>query len=156
MVCSTGGEDPCTTPGCTYSVQCLTCRDRGPDTVPLEEEVEGERRPGQGQVGVPCTSLYHGESGYSAFTRGLDHQADLDKKSKTNAMVRHASLYHQGKENEVEFTMSVESTHMDPLTKQLREGVMIISNQQDILLNSKQEFLQGAVPSTRVQRGFGR
>ena len=74
----------------------------------------------------------------------------------TNAMVRHASLYHQGKENEVEFTMSVESTHMDPLTKQLREGVMIISNQQDILLNSKQEFLQGAVPSTRVQRGFRR
>ena len=46
MVCSTGGKGPCTTPGCTYSVQCLTCRDRGPDTVPLEEEVEGKRRPG--------------------------------------------------------------------------------------------------------------
>ena len=107
-------------------------------------------------MGVPCTSLYHGESGYSAFTRGLDHQGDMEKKVKTNAMVRHASLYHQGREEEVDFSMSVMSTHMDPHTKQLREGVMIISNQQDILLNSKQEFLQGAVPSTRVQRGFGR
>ena len=71
-------------------------------------------------------------------------------------MVRHASLYHHGRKDEVDFSMSVESTHRDPLTKQLREGVAIIANQQDILLNSKQEFLQGAVPSTRVQRGFGR
>ena len=156
MVCSTSGRGSCTSPGCTYKVQCLACRDRGPDTVPLEEEVEGERRPGQGQVGVPCTSLYHGESGYSAFTRGLDHQADLVKGEKTNAMVRHTSLYHQGKENDVEYSMSVVSTNMDPLTRKIEEGVSIISNQQDILLNSKQEFLQGAVPNTRVQRGFGR
>ena len=45
-------------------------------------------------MGVPCTSLYHGESGYSGHTRGLDHQDDLAKKEKTNAMVRHTSLYH--------------------------------------------------------------
>ena len=137
-------------------MQYLACRDRGPDTVPLEEEVEGERRPGQGQVGVPCTSLYHGESGDSGHTRGIDHQDDLVKEEKTNAMVRHTSLYHQGREDEVDYAMSVVSTHRDALTRQLREGVAIISNQQDILLNSKQEFLQGAVPSTRVQRGFGR
>ena len=42
--------------------------------------------------------------------------------------------------------MSVSSTHTDALTRQIREGVAIINNQQDILLNSKQEFLQGAVP----------
>ena len=71
-------------------------------------------------------------------------------------MVRHTSLYHQGREAEVDYSMSVVSTHMDALTRQLREGVTIISNEQDILLNSKQEFLQGAVPNTRVQRGFGR
>ena len=41
MVCSTGGTGPCTAPGCTYRVQCLACRDRGPDTVPLEEEADG-------------------------------------------------------------------------------------------------------------------
>ena len=118
--------------------------------------MEGVKRPGQGRVGVPCTSLYHGESGYSAFTRGLDHQEDQEKVDKTNAMVRHTALYHQGREDDVDYSMSVVSTHRDPLTRQLREGVAIVANQQDILLNSKQEFLQGAVPSTRVHRGFGR
>ena len=135
-------------------MQCLPCRDQGPDTVPLEEEEEGERRPGQGELGVPCTALYHGESGYSAFTRGLDHQADLQRRNKSNALWRHSQLYHQGRE--VDYSMSVASTHRDPLSRQIREGVAIISNQQEILLNSKQEFRQGAVPSTRTQRGFGK
>ena len=31
----------------------------------------------------------------------------------------------------------------------------IVAGEQDILLNSKMELLQGAVPSTRSQRGFG-
>ena len=43
----------------------------------------------------------------------------------------------------------------EPLGRQLREGVEIVGGQQDILLNSKEEFLQGAVPSSRTQRGFG-
>ena len=52
--------------------------------------------------------------------------------------------------------MTVTSTPSDPITRLCREGVSIIAGDQDILLNSKQEFLQGAVPSTRTQRGFGR
>ena len=135
-------------------MQCLACRDRGPDTVPVVEEEEGERRPGEGQVGVPCTALYHGETGYNAFTRGLGHQAALKAKNRKNALWRHSALYHRGEL--VDYTMSVVSTHMDALTRQIREGVTIIDNQQKILLNSKQEFLQGAVPSTRTQSGFGR
>ena len=122
--------------------------------MPEEEEEEGERRPGQGQVGVPCLALYHGQSGYSGFTRGLEHQSGKEKHDKKNALWRHCQLYHQSRE--VEFSMSVNSTPSEPLTRLCREGVKIISGDQDILLNSKQEFLQGAVPSTRVQRGFGR
>jgi hypothetical protein len=52
--------------------------------------------------------------------------------------------------------MSVTSSHTEPVGRKLREGVDIVAGNQDILLNSKEEFLQGAVPSTRVQRGFGR
>ena len=48
LVCSTGGRSPFTRPGWTYSIQCLACQESGPDVVPLEEEMEGERRPGQG------------------------------------------------------------------------------------------------------------
>ena len=115
----------------------------------------GERRPGQGQVGVPCLSLYHGQSGYSGYTRGLDHQEEITRKDKSNACWRHSLLYHdQGKE-EVEFSMSVVSTTPVPYIRLTREGVEIVAGNQDILMNSKEEFLQGAVPSTRIQRGFG-
>ena len=82
FVCTTGGKGQSNRPGCTYEVQCLACRDKGPDTVPLLEDEEGEKRPGQGTVGKPCKASYHGESGYSAFTRGLEHQKSLEKKSR--------------------------------------------------------------------------
>ena len=152
-VCTTGGRGPCRRPGCTYQLQCLACKERGPDTVPEEEE-EGGGRAGQGVVGVPCLSLYKGESGYSAHVRGQDHDKDMEKKKQSNAMVRHSKLYHLS--GEVEYQMSVVSTHKDALGRKLREGVDIISGNQTILLNSKEEFLQGAVPYTRTQRGFGK
>ena len=69
-------------------------------------------------------------------------------------MVRHSKVYHLSRE--VEYHMSVVSIHKDPLDRKLREGSDIIADNQTILLNSKEEFLQGAVPSTRTQRGFGR
>ena len=154
LVCSTGGRGPCTRPGCTYEIQCLACQETGPGMVPLEEELEGEKRPGQGTQGVPCRAIYHGESGYSAYTRGLEHSKALQNRSKKNALWRHCTLYH-GSET-VQFSMSVASTHSDPLSRKTREGVSIIAGDQDVLLNSKQEFLQGEVPSQRTQRGFGR
>ena len=68
-------------------------------------------------------------------------------------MVRHNTLYHKGEQ--VDYMMSVISTHKEPVGRRLREGVEIVAGNQTILLNSKEEFLQGAVPSTRTQRGFG-
>ena len=153
MICSTGGSGNCRKPGCTYQVQCIACKERGPDAVPHEEEQGGGRR-GEGEVGKPCVSLYHGESGYSGFVRGLDHQRDQQTNKQTNAMVRHNAIYHLSQQ--VDYQMSVISTHSEPLGRRLREGVDIVSGRQTILLNSKEEFLQGAVPSTRTQRGFGR
>ena len=61
----------------TYKVQCLACKEGGPATLRDEEE-QGEGRPGQGDVEIPCAALYHGESRCSAYKPGLDHQNDLD------------------------------------------------------------------------------
>ena len=154
FVCKTGGNGPCGRPGCTYAIQCITCRDEGPSTVPRDEETEGERRPGQGVVGQQADTKYHGESGYSGYTRGGEHQTGLQKKNRSNALWRHCELYHGGKT--AEFSMSMVSTTTKPFIRKIREGVEIVAGNQDILMNSKEEFLQGAVPSTRVQRGFGR
>ena len=91
-VCTTEGKGPCRRPGCTYKVQCLACNEQGPDTVPEEEEQGGDRQ-GQWKVAVPCLSLYHEETGYSANIRGLDHNKDEKHKRQTNAMVRHSKVY---------------------------------------------------------------
>ena len=88
-------------------------------------------------------------SGYSAFTGGLERSAALKNKSKKNALWLHCTLYHNS--NPVQFSMSVASTHTDPPSRKTREGVTIIAGDQDVLLNSKQEFLQEAVPSQRTQ-----
>ena len=96
----------------------------------------------------------HGESGYGGSTRGGEHQTGLAKKNRSNALWRHCELYHGGET--AEFSMSVVSTTTKPFIRKIREGVEIVAGNQDILMNSKEEFLQGAVPSTRVQRGFGR
>ena len=55
-----------------------------------------------------------------------------------------------------DFSMSVVSTTTKPYIRKIREGVEIVAGNQDILMNSKEEFLQGAVPNTRTERGFGR
>ena len=140
---------------------CKTCQEHGPSTVPDQEydkvgEDEDQTtraggRQGQGEVGKPCLSLYHGESGYSAYHRGLGHREGLDKKRKKNPLWRHSLLYHGGQE--AEFTMSVTAVHSSVLARKLREGTDIISGDSDILMNSKLEFLQGAVPHTRRQGG---
>ena len=68
-------------------------------------------------------------------------------------MIRHNNIYHRSEK--VEYQMSVVSLYKELVGRLLREGVDIVANNQTILLNSKEEFLQGAVPSTRTQRGFG-
>ena len=85
--------------------------------------------------------------------RGGEHQTDQKANKQSNAMTRHNNLYHFSRQ--VNYQMSVVSLHKEPVGRLLREGVDIVAGNQTILLNSKEEFLQGAVPSTRTQRGFG-
>ena len=51
--------------------------------------------------------------------------------------------------------MSVIALHDEPVGRRLRVGLEIVAGNQTILLNSKMEFLQGAVPNTKTQKGFG-
>ena len=162
LVCRTGGRGACGRPGCTYNISCKTCKEQGPSTVPAREyddmgEEEDQTltaggRQGQGEVGKPCIALYHGESGYSAYHRGLAHREGLERRRKKNLLWRHSLLYHGGEE--AEFEMSVSAIHSSVLSRKLREGTDIISGDSDILMNSKLEFLQGAVPHTRRQWGL--
>ena len=103
-------------------------------------------------MGKPCVSVYHGESGYSGYHRGLGHLEGLNKMRKKNALWRHSLLYHGGER--AQYSMSVSAVHPTALSRKLREGCDIVSEKRDILLNSKLEFLQGAVPHSRRQWGL--
>ena len=107
-------------------------------------------------------SVYEGESSRNGYTRGNEHTEAIRKKNMTNALAKHTKEYHGG--HEVQFDMSVTSVHKDPLSRQIQEGVnianggcnSIVKKQKGmtkLLLNSKLEYLQGAVPKTRIQRG---
>ena len=154
LVCTSGGNGPCGRPGCTYEITCVTCKQTGPTTIPGEEHNESERQTKRVSVGQPTVSKYFGESGYGGNTRGRDHQTSVAKRDKANALWRHCELYHGGET--AEFTMSVLATSKQPYIRRIREGIHIVAGEQDILLNSKEEYLQGAIPYTRFQRGFGR
>ena len=68
----------------------MACKERGPDTVPDFEELEGADnfRQGQGKVEVPWLALYHGQTGYPANVRGGEHQNDQRANKTSNAMTR--------------------------------------------------------------------
>ena len=96
LICSTGGRGAIGRPGCIYDIVCKTCQEHAPSKVPDQEYDEvGEAkdqttraggRQGQGEVGKPCISLYHGESGYSAYHRGLGQRQGLAEKRKKNPL----------------------------------------------------------------------
>jgi len=78
-------------------------------TIP-ERTVSGNRV--VGEIDKPMISYYIGESARNGFTRGLEHQDAAKKRQTNNALV--------------DFDMWLTSTHNDPLTRQIQEGVNIV------------------------------
>ena len=79
----------------------------------------------------------------------------MTKFQANNALGKHALDYHDGKE--ITLDMWVTSTHNDPLTRQIQEGVAIVmgarhkrdSELSHLQMNSKAEYLEDAIPQIR-------
>ena len=110
-------------------------------------------RPSQGEVGKLYKAVYHGESGYSAYHRGLGHLEGMERKTEEETMLCGDTPF-STMGGEADFSMSILATHPTVVARKLQEGCDIVSAERDILLNSKLEFLQGAVPHTRRQWGM--
>ena len=74
--------------------------------------------------------------------------------SEDTPLQKHTKTYHPGKEPD--FEIKVVDFFMDPLTRQVNEGVRINNSQSDpgLLINSKSEFRQGVVPRIRMVTGL--
>ena len=97
---------------------------------------------------VPCTALYHGKSGYSAYTHELNYQKNLVNKKKTNALWRPSLPYHKFLPRCI---LDVVATYNEPVGRKLQVGVDIGLGNQTI-----HSYLKCVVPTTRTERGFGR
>ena len=93
----------------------------GTDTIPDKTD-SGSKV--VGKAGKPMISYYIGESARNGFTRGLEHQEAAKKRQTNNALGKHVADYHGG-DRQVTFDMWITSTHKDPLTRQVQEGVNI-------------------------------
>ena len=129
----------------------MTCRDVGPSSEPLPDG--GIRILREGNR-YPQTSLYLGETGFSAFHRGLAHQRGmrLPNTNQGNAFARHLLQYHQGDDDEMKVQVDVVKNFDRSMQRQVWEGVEIREVSCDILMNSKQDHYAPAVGHMEVRR----
>ena len=153
FICTTGGTGPCGRTGCNYVVTCLTCRDTGPSTVPTDREEQDERQTKKIVVGQPAISKYYGESGYSGNVRGRGRGPphwDGQKRPVQCPLPTLSSLPWRAESR----VLNVSPVKHQQTLHQKNRGRCENCCGGSRHLNSREEFLQGAIPSTRVQRGF--
>ena len=138
LLCESGEKGAShTRSGAVYSGVCTLCEEKG------------------------TKSIYHGETGYSAYQRTKKHRKDIEREDMNNAFAKHLALHHPEHTKDASvFKIKSERTFRKCLERQVAEGVDITRSEADILMNSKSEYHQPAV--TRVtttretrERGVG-
>ena len=105
---------------------------------------------------LPCLevgklSQYTGESGRSTYTRGLEHESHLSKKTRGQPLADHARLTHPGLNLQAkDFQMQVTGQYRGAVSRLISEGIQvekIVKMQREDpknveVLNSKLNFNQ--------------
>ena len=125
----------CRIPSVVYQITCIECEK------------------------MKVKSKYYGETCFNGYTRGIQHQNDYRSKSKAkqekSALRKHAKEHHNDKK--VHYRMEiVKSFKNNPLARQVFESVKIVNSklEDDIQLNTKDEFNQAMIITTKNSRGI--
>ncbi len=95
--------------------------------------------------------IYHGETSYSAFTRGREHLEKLDRRDPKSMLYNHCQNEHEG--NIVQFKMDITGTfHHDATLRQISEGIEIRETDQNRLMNTRSEWNTPMIPECTIQR----
>ena len=121
--CRTDEGGDCRREGITYSLICEECGDD--------------------------VCQYFGESGRNAYTRGLEHLANIQAQDENKSVLKLHSLHHHNGRGDVNFTMKVTGTHTSSLDRQVTERVNIENFQGQVLMNRRNEL--GGVRIDRMQ-----
>ena len=135
---STAGKGiSCRKEGINYSITCKLCETTGRKT------------------------LYLGESSRSAYERMNEHaylfrtkkEGDPEKQQSNSVLWGHSRDHHAGQMVMSDWKISIDSSHVTPLNRQVTEAVRISRASPDILLNSKNEFGANNLPELELRYG---
>ena len=145
VIHKSGGRGDCSSQNIVYKGTCVTCRDNGITSKP--DKYGHIVRVNDSSTGI--SSVYIGETSKTCYVRGKQHLECLSNpdntRSKSNALVKHRELYHNGEEDNVQFQFEVIKSFKKPLERQVWEGVEIHSSREDIIMNSRLDHYQPAV-----------
>ena len=99
-------------------------------------------------------SIYHGETSRTLHSRLKEHAGGLRNEAEDNPLYKHQQVFHEGIESKFNYTPH--KFFKDPLTRQIDEGSRINMSlaTNDLLMNSRSEFRQGALPRVQFVRGI--
>ena len=129
MSCPHGYLGQCQKEGAVYRVHCTN--------------------PNCGKEGV----RYWGESSRTLSLRQTEHLRGLKKGKVESPLWQHCAQEHQGETQD--FAMQIVSTHQEPLSRLIKEGVMISRDDPKMRLNSRSNYRQPKVSRTLRVRGLG-
>ena len=122
FVCTTTKDGNCRKTGITYTITC------------------------KGDCGG---DIYYGETNSNAYTRGVQHIDDYERKRKQSVMWKHCIKKHNGEKQQ--FDMSIKDyVKGDPTRRQILESVRINQVAEVKRINDKNEWIVGKIPTVKI------
>ena len=98
---------------------------------------------------------YKGETGRNGYTRGGEHQDNLETRDEEKSVLWLHSLHHHQGRMDVPYRMRTTGSYPDPLDRQLQERVNITNFKGPILMNRRNEMGGVRVDRQRYMRWGG-
>ena len=129
MICKGGGNGGCRDSGVTYVINCLG------------DAIDDPRE--------KCDAFYQGETDRNGYSRGTEHENDLQNQKDTSALWKHCVTKHNSVKQE--FMMSItDRVRNDASKRQILEAVRIQRSESDKMINGRSEWNSTSLPRLTV------
>ena len=122
-------EGSCRHSNIVYTISCVTCA------------VEGRRR------------VYHGESHRTLYERTVEHWEGLRDQTEDSVLWRHWREEHSDRETAPDYSVKVAEKCRSSTERQIKESLIIESEESTNLINNKSEWGQNPVPRQATEFG---
>ena len=149
LPCQSGKLGICHQTNVCYQISCTQCHEDIQEQ--RQQHAHQQQQPPQN---LPKPYIYLGETSLNLRTRSSGHVYSLKRKDQSSALWKHSANHHHGKCDPTMFSMQVVTSHREPLSRQITEGVLIKTSQHP-LMNSRSEYKQPRVTRVTMARTLG-